>query len=128
MPEGIRWNLNSSPSRTMVWPALLPPWKRTIASARSASRSVTLPFPSSPHWAPTMTSPGIAGALWRGCRLGGPVAPVGAEQRHAVADLAEAGDGAGADLLLELRFGQVGRDEDRPLRLVALVDQRVELL
>ena len=28
MPEGIRWNLNSSPSRTIVWPALLPPWKR----------------------------------------------------------------------------------------------------
>ncbi len=26
MPDGMRWNLNSSPSRTMVWPALLPPW------------------------------------------------------------------------------------------------------
>src|SRR4249919_1101011 len=58
IPEGIRWNLNSSPSRTIVWPALLPPWKRTITSARSASRSVTLPLPSSPHWAPTMTVPG----------------------------------------------------------------------
>src|SRR5919202_6163017 len=32
-------------------------------SARSASRSVTLPLPSSPHWAPTTTSPGTS------CRL-----------------------------------------------------------
>src|SRR6202035_375231 len=43
----------------MVWPALLPPWKRTTASACSASRSVIFPFPSSPHWAPTMTIPGM---------------------------------------------------------------------
>src|SRR4051794_12595442 len=28
-------------------------------SARSAMRSVTFPLPSSPHWAPTTTSPGI---------------------------------------------------------------------
>ncbi len=60
IPDGIRWNLNVSPSRTIVWPALLPPWKRTTASARSASRSVIFPFPSSPHWAPTMTMPGTA--------------------------------------------------------------------
>src|SRR4051794_26872661 len=30
------------------------------ASARSASRSVTFPLPSSPHWAPMTTCPGIA--------------------------------------------------------------------
>src|SRR6185437_16174141 len=36
----------------MVWPALLPPWKRTTISARLASQSTTLPLPSSPHWAP----------------------------------------------------------------------------
>ena len=42
-----------------MWPALLPPWKRTTASACSASRSVTFPFPSSPHWAPTITIPDI---------------------------------------------------------------------
>src|SRR6476661_3039353 len=29
-------------------------------SARSAIRSVTFPLPSSPHWAPTTTSPGIS--------------------------------------------------------------------
>ena len=46
--------------RTIVWPALLPPWKRTTASPCSASRSVILPLPSSPHWAPTMTIPGMA--------------------------------------------------------------------
>src|SRR6476620_9188021 len=65
MPEGIRCSLNVSPSRMIVWPALLPPWKRTTASARSASRSVTFPFPSSPHWAPMTTSPGM-----RPCRIG----------------------------------------------------------
>src|SRR5262249_36754039 len=129
MPEGIRWNLNSSVPRTIVWPALLPPWKRTIASARSASRSVTLPLPSSPHWAPTMTSPGMTGGLCRVRRSGDlAVAPVGAKERHLVADLAQAGDGSPTDLLLQLLVREVGGDEDRPLRLVALVDQRVELL
>src|SRR5579871_4966332 len=44
----------------MVCPALLPPWKPTTASARSPIRSVIFPLPSSPHWAPTMTIPGIA--------------------------------------------------------------------
>src|SRR5437870_233954 len=56
----MRWNFHVSPPWTMVWPALLPPWKRTTTSARSASRSMTLPLPSSPHWAPTITVPGIA--------------------------------------------------------------------
>src|SRR3954447_26480641 len=50
----------------MVWPALLPPWKRTTRSARSASRLVTFPFPSSPHWVPTMTIPGITGEDYGG--------------------------------------------------------------
>src|SRR5665647_2650072 len=54
----MRCSLNSSPSRTIVWPALLPPWKRATTSAFSASRSVILPLPSSPHWAPTTTVPG----------------------------------------------------------------------
>src|SRR6185437_1687097 len=36
----------------MVWPALLPPWKRTTMSARWHSQSMILPLPSSPHWAP----------------------------------------------------------------------------
>src|ERR1700690_3675047 len=58
MPDGTRWNFHSRLPRTIVCPALLPPWKRTTASARSASRSVTFPLPSSPHWAPTITMPG----------------------------------------------------------------------
>src|SRR6188474_630079 len=129
MPEGIRWNLNSSPSRTIVWPALLPPWKRTIAAARSASRSVTLPLPSSPHWAPTMTSPGIAERLWRFERLGDlAVAAVAAEECDLVADLVEPGNRTAADLLLQLLVRKIGRDQHRALRLVALVDQGVELL
>src|SRR4051794_5410516 len=62
----MRWNFHSSPSRTMVCPALLPPWKRITRSACSASRSVILPLPSSPHWAPTITMPDIAGVSLRG--------------------------------------------------------------
>src|SRR3974390_1062157 len=38
---------------TSVWPALWPPWKRTTMSACSDNQSTILPFPSSPHWAPT---------------------------------------------------------------------------
>src|SRR3954447_3157825 len=122
IPDGIRWNLNFSPSRTIVWPALLPPWKRTITSVRSASRSVTLPLPSSPHWAPTITKPGMAAALCRFGRLGDlAVAAIVAEERHLVADLAQARDRATADLLLEFLVGKVGRDQDRALRLIALV-------
>ena len=65
MPDGIRWNLKVSPSRTIVWPALLPPWKRTTIVARSASRSTTLPLPSSPHWVPMITIPGISQVIMR---------------------------------------------------------------
>src|SRR6185295_10270335 len=98
MPEGIRWNLNSSPSRTIVWPALLPPWKRITRSARSASRSVTFPFPSSPHWAPTTTIPGMAvtslggglGSAERGPSGVVALAEVGAEERQLVRHLGEA--------------------------------------
>src|SRR6201991_372867 len=70
MPEGIRCSFHVSPLRTIVWPALLPPWKRTTASACSASRSVIFPLPSSPHWAPTITMPGIRqGSVRRRARL-----------------------------------------------------------
>src|SRR5579885_2753750 len=41
---------------TSVWPALWPPWKRTTISALSDNQSTILPFPSSPHWAPTTTT------------------------------------------------------------------------
>src|SRR5579884_1342622 len=64
IPEGIRCSFQASPLRTIVCPALLPPWKRTTTSARSASRSVTLPLPSSPHWAPTNTIPGIGDGVY----------------------------------------------------------------
>src|ERR1700730_4126827 len=53
MPLGSSWNLNSPSSVTTVWPALLPPWLRIARSARSASRSMILPLPSSPHCPPT---------------------------------------------------------------------------
>src|SRR5579883_180248 len=46
---------------TSVWPALWPPWKRTTMSACSDSQSTILPFPSSPHWAPTTTTLAMRG-------------------------------------------------------------------
>src|SRR6476469_5123478 len=125
MPDGMRWNLNVSPPRTIVWPALLPPWKRTTASACSASRSVIFPLPSSPHWAPTMTMPGTGGSLGRVLEHW-PV--VAAEQRELRAHLDEPRDGPRADLLAELLVGEVGGDRHRPLRLVPGVHDRVELL
>src|SRR3954447_20584043 len=187
----MRWNLNSSSPRTIVCPALLPPWKRMTASALSASRSTTLPFPSSPHWAPTMTSPGMASAsvgAWPtalgALRHAQVLAP---HRQRLLADLAQAGHGPRADLAAQPRdgvevgdavdagqltrhpleplddtaqglvvvaravaaagfaqllralaqeldrgvgvgVGHVGGDDDRPLVLPALVDDRVELL
>ena len=37
-----------------VWPALLPPWKRTTCRKRALRRSTSLPLPSSPHCRPRM--------------------------------------------------------------------------
>src|SRR5262252_1066586 len=48
---------------TTVWPALLPPWYLTTYCTRSPSRSVALPLPSSPHWAPISTMAGIFSRL-----------------------------------------------------------------
>src|SRR5690242_4339058 len=56
MPEGIRCSTVFLPLITSVWPALWPPWKRATALTRSVSRSTILPLPSSPHWAPRMTT------------------------------------------------------------------------
>src|ERR1700761_5468763 len=133
IPDGIRWKANVSPSRTIVWPALLPPWKRTIVVARSASRSVILPLPSSPHWAPTMTTPGT---VWILTGAGGGCGALGREpvvfavhrDHAAIAHLDQTRDRAPADLLDQLGFVEVGGHEDRSFGLVALVDERVELL
>ena len=43
-----------------VWPALCPPCWRVTTSKRSANRSTILPFPSSPHWVPKITTLAIA--------------------------------------------------------------------
>src|SRR5215203_3694649 len=104
MPLGIRWNFHLTSSRTIVWPALLPPWKRITRSACSASRSTTLPFPSSPHWAPTITRPAMTKASVgrrdpAALRALGCHPPVGAPHRQGVvADLAQARHGAPPDL------------------------------
>src|SRR3954447_15210525 len=100
----MRWNLNTSSPRTIVWPALLPPWKRITRSACSASRSTTFPLPSSPHWAPTMTSPGIGGSSLGSGALAHPEVCAHHQQR-VVADLDQAADGAQPHLLAEPREG-----------------------
>ena len=65
MPDGMRWSTNVSSVALavvhwMVWPALAPPWYRATMSTSGASRSTTLPLPSSPHCAPMMMVTGIA--------------------------------------------------------------------
>src|SRR6478735_7274692 len=59
MPDGSRCSAYFSSPITTVWPALLPPLNLTTQSVRSPRRSVALPLPSSPHWTPTITMPGM---------------------------------------------------------------------
>src|SRR4051812_602921 len=62
-PAGSRWRAYFSSPMTMVWPALLPPLYLTTKSTWSPSRSVALPLPSSPHWAPSSTIAGMTSSL-----------------------------------------------------------------
>src|SRR3954471_2791537 len=122
----MRWNFHVSPSRTIVWPALLPPWKRATTSARRASRSTIFPFPSSPHWAPTMTVPGmvelsVGSRRLRRPHVGAELPRVGSVQREDLAHLLQPGHRALVDLLGQLVALEVRRDDDRPLLLVARV-------
>src|SRR4051794_33434956 len=120
IPDGIRWNFQVTPSRTMVCPALLPPWKRITTSACSASRSVTLPFPSSPHWAPTIAMPAmpsaesrrrLAVAAGRGegldlqvvGHLDAPALVLAEQRQRLAAHLEQPGHGALLDLLAQRR-------------------------
>ncbi len=159
MPEGIRWNFHLVPSRTIVWPALLPPWKRITRSACSAKRSVIFPLPSSPHWAPTITMPAIARSQSKDRRPRPPavarrgrralpervlvLVARGSGREHEVAvaalvlaehrqrpaaHLVQPGDRARADLGGQRVVVEVRGQEQRPVVLVARVDDRVELL
>src|SRR3954470_7455560 len=145
IPDGMRWKAHFSPSRTIVWPALLPPWKRITRSAFSARRSMTLPLPRRPTGRPrspcrTCRQGSLRSERTRprgavGERLGAgesglrPHAPVGAEQRQRTpAHLHEPGNGALADLLAQRGRLEVRRDHDGAAVLVARVDDRVELL
>src|SRR5690242_11862540 len=60
MPEGIVCSTYFSRPTTTVWPALLPPEKRTTTLTWGVMTSTTLPLPSSPHCAPITTMLGIA--------------------------------------------------------------------
>lgn len=89
MPLGSRWKSYSLPSTTTVCPALLPPWQRLMMSASVASRSTTLPLPSSPHCAPSTTvtrEPVAAASCCSRPRLT-PPAPGGRSLEARVADM-----------------------------------------
>src|SRR6478672_10898839 len=123
----IRWALADTFSPETSMPLARSP------SISSVSTSTTLPFPSSPHWTPTMTVAGMRAASVSGdvaARvLEERLARVLAAQRQGGAHLLQAGHRACADLLGELgRVDDVGGDDDRALVLVAGVDDRVELL
>ena len=62
MPDGIRCSTYFLPPVMTVWPALLPPCERTTMSAFSVRKSMILPLPSSPHWAPTRI---VFAIFWR---------------------------------------------------------------
>src|SRR6266850_1153685 len=59
MPDGIVCSTHFSRPTTTVWPALLPPWKRTTTFTCGVMTSTTLPLPSSPHCVPTTTMLGM---------------------------------------------------------------------
>src|SRR5512145_2801161 len=59
MPDGTVCRMNRSRPTTTVWPALLPPWKRTTTLTWGVMTSTTLPLPSSPHCVPTTTMLGM---------------------------------------------------------------------
>src|SRR4029079_14730045 len=63
MPEGSVCSTYFSRPTTTVWPALLPPEKRTTTLTWGVMTSTTLPLPSSPHCAPITTMLGIAPLL-----------------------------------------------------------------
>src|SRR6185503_19007899 len=63
IPEGIVWRTYFSRPTTTVWPALLPPEKRTTTLTCGVMMSTTLPLPSSPHCAPITTMLGITALL-----------------------------------------------------------------
>src|SRR5882672_53853 len=60
IPEGIVCSTYFSRATTTVWPALLPPWKRTTTFTCGVMTSTTFPLPSSPHCVPTTTMLGMA--------------------------------------------------------------------
>ena len=133
MPEGIRWNLNSSPSRTIVWPALLPPWKRTIIvgplGEQVGDLALALVAPLGADydhaWHARRDCDGFsrrARSLVRGWS-GAEAAAAGRRRSRPGAKRCAAPICSSSCCLVE-----VGRDQHRALGLVALVDQRVELL
>src|SRR5262245_46315503 len=86
-PEGTNWSTKRRSSTTMVCPAFGPPEYRATTSTQGATRSTTFPFPSSPHWAPTITMLG-KGASGSGLE---DTAWCGHQRLESAADLVAAG-------------------------------------
>src|SRR2546422_5138194 len=108
-PAGTRFRMVFSPFTTSVWPALLPPWKRTTTSALAARRSTTFPFPSSPHCVPMMTVAGIRleTQLLCGDDLGQRAQRVEHVGRHRLVDVDQRERHAAHPLAAELDAGDV---------------------
>src|SRR6476659_7966594 len=70
IPLGSARILYVSSPTTIVCPAFGPPWYRQTMSESCARRSTILPFPSSPHCAPTMTVAGTRASLARAMLAG----------------------------------------------------------
>src|SRR6056297_602212 len=117
---------------TSVWPALCPPWNRAITSARSLSQSTSLPFPSSPHWAPTTTTLAMISPQARGIpRASIAAAPAGRNRNFGPRPLdrrAAPGENRMSDFQQGARHG-ISRQMDRGLRAAGadLQPDRVEL-
>src|SRR5947199_3152193 len=108
-PAGTRFRMVFSPFTTSVWPALLPPWKRTTTSALAARRSTTFPFPSSPHCVPMMTVAGMGSEaqLLRGDDLRQRAQRGEHVVRHRLVDVNERDRHAAHPLAAELEAGDV---------------------
>src|SRR2546426_2999298 len=69
MPDGIVCSTYFSRPATTVCPALLPPAKRATTFTWGASKSTTLPLPSSPHCVPTTTMLGMTATSKESLRM-----------------------------------------------------------
>src|SRR6267142_2135428 len=122
MPDGIVRSTYFSRPPTTVWPALLPPEKRTTTFTCGVMTSTTLPLPSSPHCAPITTMLGMAAPL---CVLDLREMPLRMLERVAHAQRALAAAGQVQRQQLAVRGARTAHHQHVTHALGASVGQRV---